>query len=201
MRCLLRLLIFFLFLIPIGGRSVCAQSRSEIAFSLGTGSLQVSPGGGTTGVSSLSYWFHITRHISAEGALDEFNYNFPTGPANSIDKDDYLGAEAALVCDFSSRRETGRVLPLVAVGIGKTTTDFTEIAAHPYYRLGAGISYYLTDRFGIRLEARDEIVTKLANEGSPPGHLPSVRSESLTGVSSRQRLRSGARSVQVEGSG
>ena len=175
MRRLLRLLIFFLFLIPIGGRSVGAQSRSEIALSLGTGSLQVSPGGGTTRVFSLSYSFRITRHISAEGALDAFNYNFPTGPSNNTYKDDYLGAEAALVYDFSSRRETGRVLPFVAAGIGQTTTDFTEIAAHPYYRLGAGIWYYLTDRVGIRLEARDEIVTKRANDGRPTGNLPSVR--------------------------
>ena len=40
--------------------------------------------------------------------------------------------------------KTGRMLPFVAAGIGQTTTDFTESAANPYYRLGAGISY--TDR-------------------------------------------------------
>ena len=174
MRYFVRMLIFFLFLIPVSGPQGWTQGRSEIAFSAGAGSLQVNPGGGSTGVFSFSYRFHITRHFSAEGALDTFNYKFPTGPSNSIYKDDYLGAEAAVVYYFLPKRETGRVLPFVVAGIGKTTTDFTEIAAHPYYRLGAGISYFLTDRFGLRLEFRDEIITKLENSGSPTGNLPSI---------------------------
>jgi hypothetical protein len=60
------------------------------------------------------------------------------------------------------------MLPSVVAGIGKTTTDFTGIAAPPCYRLVVGIAHHLTDKFGFRLEARDEIISKLASSGSPP---------------------------------
>src|SRR5262249_44718901 len=67
------------------------------------------------------------------------------------------------------------MLPFVVAGLGKTTTDFTEIAAHPYYRLGGGISYHLTKSAGLRLEVRDEIITRLGQSDSPTGNLPSIR--------------------------
>ncbi len=169
--------IFLFCLVLFTGAQAKAQGRSEIALSLGAGSLEVDPGGGKTVVFSLSYQFHITRHFSAEGALDSFSYSFPTGPPDSpsIYRDGYLGAEAAVVYHFLPNRDTHRWLPFVVAGIGKTTTDFTEVAAHPYYRLGAGVSYHLTDRLGFRLEARDEIIAGLANYGSPRGNLPSIR--------------------------
>ena len=172
-----RLLTLLIFLIPAASRQAAAQGRNEIGFSLGGGSLQTNPGAGATAVFSLSYQFHITRHFSAEGALDLFNYKFLTGPPDSpyIYKDDYLGAEAAAVYYFRASRQTGRLLPFIAAGIGKTTTDFTEIAAHPYYRLGAGVAYHLSDRLGFRLEARDEIIRSLSIHGSPNGNLPSIR--------------------------
>ena len=168
---------FLLCFILLGSQQIWAQARNEIAFSIGAGSLQVNPGGGTTPVYSLSYRCHITRHFSAEGALDVFYYKFLTGPLNnqSIYKDGYLGAEAALVYYFLPNRETGRLLPFVAAGIGKTTTDFTEIPAHPYYRLGAGFSYNLTENWGLRFELRDEIIKSLYISGSPTGNLPSAR--------------------------
>lgn len=175
MRRLSILAIFSIFLTTSAAFEVLAQGRSEIGISFGVGSLQVNPGGGTTAVFSLSYRFHITRHFSAEGALDTFNYKLLTGPSNATYNDDYLGAEAAVVYYFLGNRETGKWLPFVVAGIGKTTTDFTEIAAHRYYRMGAGISYHLSDRFGFRVEVRDEIITKLWNQGSPAGNLPSIR--------------------------
>jgi hypothetical protein len=160
-----------------GGFTAAAQGRHEIAFSVGSGWLQADPGGGSTPVLSFSYQFHITDHISAEGALDFFYYKFLTGPPNAqyTYKDDYAGAEAAVVYHLRPNRDTGRWLPFVAAGIGKTTTDFTEIAAHRYYRLGAGVAYNLTDRLGLRLEARDEIIQSLWANGSPKGNLPSLR--------------------------
>jgi len=171
------MLILSLSLVAAAGRQAGAQGRSEIALSLGAGSLQVIPGGGATTVFSLSYRFHITRHFSAEGALDSFNYNIPVGPpdTSSVYKDDYLGAEAAVVYHFLPDREPGRLLPFIAAGIGKTTTDFTEIAAHPYYRLGAGINYYLTDRLGFQVEVRNEIIKRLYEDHQPNGTLPSIR--------------------------
>jgi hypothetical protein len=172
----LKLLMFSLGVILVGGSQVMAQGRSELALSVGGGSLQVTPGGGGTPVFSFSYQFHITRRISAEGALDVFYYKLPAGPiANqSVYKDDYLGAEAAVVYHFRPNRQTGYWLPFVVAGIGKASTDFTEIAGNPYYRFGAGVSYNMTDRFGFRIEARDELIKSLYQSGNPDGNLPSL---------------------------
>ncbi len=73
------------------------QGRQELAASVGAGSLIVKEGGGTTPVFSLSYQFHFTEHVSAEGALDVFTYKFRVGPLEEINyyRDGYLGAEAA----------------------------------------------------------------------------------------------------------
>jgi hypothetical protein len=160
------------------GQNVWAQGRNELSFSLGAGSLQVKPDGGATAVYSFSYRGHITRHISAEGAIDIFYYKFLTGSSNSrqsIYKDDYVGAEAAIVYYFLPNREIDRLLPFVVGGIGKTSTDFTEIPAHPYYRFGAGFSYNLTEKWGLRFELRDEIIKSLYINGNPTGNLPSAR--------------------------
>jgi hypothetical protein len=172
-----RVLILLLGLMMAAGRQVEAQGRSEIALSLGGGSLQANTGGGATVVFSCSYRFHITQHFSVEGALDMFNYNIPEYAPNdsSIFRDEYLGAEAAIVYHFLPNRDTGRLLPFVAAGIGKTTTDFTEIAAHPYYRLGAGVNYHLNDMLGFQFEVRDEIIKELWIQGKPNANLPSVR--------------------------
>lgn len=172
-----RKLIFPLCVFAVTCPQLIAQDRNELSLSFGGGSLRTDPGGGSTAVLSLSYRFHVTRHISAEGALDFFNYKFHTGPpdSQSIYKDDYHGVEAAVVYSFLSNRETGRLLPFIVAGIGKTTTDFTEIPAHPYYRLGMGIAYHFDDRLGMRVEVRDEIITRLYQSGNPMGNLPSVR--------------------------
>jgi hypothetical protein len=169
--------IVLIFLILSGGRQALAQARNEISFSAGVGSLQIIPDGGATPVYSFSYRRNITRHFSIEGSLDIFYYKFLTGPLNkqSVYKDDYLGAEAAVVYYFRPNREIGRLLPFVAAGIGKTSTDFTEIQAHPYYRFGAGFSYNLTEKWGLRFELRDEIVKSLYIHDSPTGNLPSAR--------------------------
>ena len=172
-----RILILIFCLACLGCPLAIAQARNEIAISYGIGSLQVDPGGGTTAVFSVSYRLHMTRYLSVEGAMDTFNYKFLSGPAGDLStyKDDYHGVEAALICYFRPNRETGRVLPFIAAGIGKTTTDFTEIPSHPYYRLGAGVAYNLNERFGLRLELRDEIIKRLYQLGEPNGNLPSVR--------------------------
>ncbi len=153
-----------------------AQERHEVGLSVGGGSLQIDPGGGRTEVFSLTYQFRMTKHFSVEGALDSFYYTFPTGPLDNPSnyKDGYLGAEAAAVYYLLNRDER-RFVPFVAAGIGKTSTDFTEIAGHAYYRLGAGFVVPLTHRLGLRLEARDEIIRDLAPNGSGSGNLPSLR--------------------------
>jgi len=170
-------LILLLCFVLLGSQQIRAQARNEIAFSIGAGFLQVNPDGGTTPVYSFSYRGHLTRNFSVEGALDFFYYKFGTGPLGdrTTFNDDYHGAEVALVYYVLPNCETGRLLPFVVAGIGKTTTDFTEIPAHPYYRFGAGFSYNLSEKWGMRFELRDEIIKSLYVHGSPTGNLPSAR--------------------------
>jgi hypothetical protein len=164
-------------IVALAGMPALAQGRSELAFSMGGGSLRTHPDGGFTVVAGFSYQFHITPHFSAEGALDFFNYKFLTGPpdAQYTYTDDYAGAEAAIVVHFRANRQRGGLLPFVVAGIGKASTDFTEIAATPYYRFGLGVAYNLTDCWGLRLEARDEVIKRLYYHGTPSGNLPSIR--------------------------
>lgn len=154
-----------------------AQGRHELAFSLGAGSLFVHHESASTPVFSFSYQFHFTKNASAEGALDCFTYRFLTGPLDqqSYYRDGYTGAAAALVYNFRDYHQVGKWIPFVSAGIGKTTTDFTEIRASVYYRFGSGVTYHFTEKYGIRLELRDEVITGLYANGSPRGNLPSVR--------------------------
>jgi hypothetical protein len=154
-----------------------AQGRSELAASAGLGNLVVNGGGGTTPVLSFSYRFHFTEHLSAEGALDVFTYKLKVGPPgqSSIFRDGYLGAEAAVAYDLRSNRQTKRWLPFMVAGLGRTTTDFTEIPSTLYLRLGIGASYHFSERVGVRMEIRDEIIRGLYSPGNPGGNLPSLR--------------------------
>ena len=154
-----------------------AQGRNEFAASAGVGTLVVNNGGGVTPCFSLSYRFHLTEHLSVEGALDTFTYKLNVGPPPqpSIYRDGYVGAEAAAVYHLRSNRETKRWIPFVAAGVGRTTTDFTEIPSTLYVRLGIGASYHFSERIGVRMEIRDEIVQGLYSAGSPGGNLPSLR--------------------------
>ena len=93
----LKLTTLSLFLIGIAGPRSFAQGRNEVDFSIGAGSLQVHPGGGATVVSSFSYQLHLSHHFSVEGSIDSLNYKVPAGPASGTYKNDYLGAEAAVV--------------------------------------------------------------------------------------------------------
>ena len=161
----------------MGSRQILAQARNEFAFSLGAGYLQVEPDGGANVVFSFSYRFHITQHISAEGALDAFFYKQMTDPSDNgqVVSDGYLGAEAAVAYYFLPNRDTNRFLPFINVGIGKNTTDFTEIPAHPYYRFGGGFQYNMSDKWGLRAEIRDDLLKDLYGARKPNANLISAR--------------------------
>ncbi len=128
-------------------------------------------------VFSLSYLFHFTDHIAAEGALDFFTYRFLTGPSDQPYEytDGYSGAEVAVVYNFRKSRQLRRWLPYVAAGVGKTTTDFTEIPGTPYYRFGAGVAYNFSDRLGTRIEFRNETIRGLGWGSGTDANLPSIR--------------------------
>jgi hypothetical protein len=161
----------------IGSRQILAQARNEFAFSLGAGSLQVEPDGGANVVFSFSYRFHITQHISAEGALDAFFYNQMSGPSDNrhVYRDGNLGAEVAVAYYFLPNRDTNRFLPFINVGIGKNTTDWTEIRAHPYYRFGGGFQYNMSDKWGLRVEIRNDLLKDLYLAKKPNANLISAR--------------------------
>ena len=161
----------------IGSRQTLAQGRHEFAASFGVGTLQIDPYGGATVVLSFSYRIHITQHISAEGALDGFHYKQMTGPSDNrqVSYDGYLGAEAAVAYYFLPNRDMNRFLPFINVGIGKTTTDWTEIRAHPYYRFGGGFQYNMSDKWGLRTEIRNDLIKDLSTTGRQNGNLISAR--------------------------
>jgi hypothetical protein len=154
-----------------------AQGRWELAVSGGGGALNTRSDTTFSPVVSLSLLAHIDEHVSVEGGFDLFWRRLVSGPeAQSVFWDDYAGAEISGLFHFRPSREERRWIPFVAAGIGATSTDFTEIAAHRYYRLGAGLSCHFNERYGIRFELRDEIIEGLgADLGDSKAHLPSLR--------------------------
>ena len=158
-----------------------AQDRNEIALSVGHGDVIVSTDTAGrhvvgTSVGSFSYQVHVTKHASVEGSIDLFWYTFPIGPPDSpsLYHDDYLGASAAAVYSFRDSRRAAWS-PFVSAGIGKTSTDFTEIAGTRYYRLGGGVTYHLRSGIGVRVEGREDWIADLAGPSASSAQLLSVR--------------------------
>ncbi|HXK59976.1 MAG TPA: outer membrane beta-barrel protein [Acidobacteriota bacterium] len=174
-----RILLINLILILTSTTSLQADDGSRLALivSGGGGSLQVADTSQFSPVFSLALLVHITDHVSAEGGIDFFWHKLLTGPLadQKVFWDDYTGAEAAVLYHFRPARESERWIPFVAAGIGSTSTDFTEIEGSRYYRLGGGASYYFGEKWGVRIEVRDEIVERLWIPENHGAHLPSLR--------------------------
>jgi hypothetical protein len=154
------------------------QGRHEVGMAAGGGRLSIAGSARTTPVLSFWYQGHATERFSVEGGFDFFSYSFHINrrdPASSPYRDGYSGASIAFVYHPLTCCEIGRILPYVSAGVGKTTTDFTEIPATVYYRLGAGAVYNVSDRIGVRVEARDEILSALDPYVGLRATLPSVR--------------------------
>jgi hypothetical protein len=164
-----------MFLVPM--RSLRAQSRQEIGVAIGAGALLVNGNHNASPVGGIAYRLHVTDRFAAEGALDFFTYTFPVGPVDrpSVYRDGYSGAEAAVIYHFRASRAERKWIPFAAVGLGRTTTDFTEIRGATYYRFGLGLSYNFSERFGARWEIRDEAIRDLYSSGRSLTHLPSAR--------------------------
>src|SRR5262245_24002313 len=77
------------------------------------------------------------------------------------------------------RRTDRRFVSYVTAGFGNTTTDFTEIPSEWVIRLGGGFKYLLgqSQKFGLRVEARDEIIGEDNRIFFPPTRInfPSAR--------------------------
>jgi Outer membrane protein beta-barrel domain len=165
-------------LMSVAALPASGQERQEIGIAAGRGRLAMAGSAQTTPVLSFWYQGHATKRVSVEGGFDFFSYTFHVNrrdPASYLYRDGYSGASIALVYYPLTCSGIGRVLPYVAAGVGKTTTDFTEIPATVYYRLGAGVAYNLSNRIGLRVEAREEIISALDPYVAPRATLPSLR--------------------------
>jgi hypothetical protein len=122
---------------------------------------------GDSGVNASAFTFAYTRSLVAgvavEGSLDVF---FVTSPMGF--RDDFGAAQIAAVYQFGSIGKTRRIIPYISAGVGKISTDFTEIPGEVVYRFGGGAKYYFSERapFGLRIELRDEI-TRRGGQGYP----------------------------------
>ena len=149
-----------------------SAQKNELAFAVGGGAL--TGGADTLGTKALtlSYARNIPWRLAIEGSLDLFWVRHDDGF-----NDDFGGAALSVHYHFLDPEQTGKLIPYVGAGVGKTTTDFTEIPAQKLARLLGGVKYHFSDGWGLQVEVRDEIM-----EGSfylvEPGktiNFPSVR--------------------------
>jgi hypothetical protein len=136
------------FSVTVGGGSLRGENDSVVA----------------APVFTVAYTRGLTDRIAVEGSLDGY---FVKQPSISR-RDDYLDAQIAGLFHFAPMTATGRVIPYLTAGVGRVSTDPTEIPAETITRLGGGIKYYPSDNHnvGLRVEVRDEI-TRRGGQGYP----------------------------------
>ena len=134
--------------------SALAQ-KNELSLIIGGGRLSSESGSIGASACSLAYTRSLISGLAVEGSLDAFFAQNGTPPF----RDDFGSVEASLVYHFLPVKKTRTLIPYVTAGIGKVSTDFTEIPGEKIYRFGGGVKYYLSDghRWGMRIEVRDEI--------------------------------------------
>ena len=141
--------------------TVCASAgaqKNELSLIVGGGILTDGKASTNASAITISYDRQIINGLAVEGSLDAFFIK-----NGSLNGDDFGAAQIAAVYHFGSLK-SHRVIPYVTAGIGRLSTDFTEIPSNVVYRFGGGIKYYFSKEspFGIRVELRDEI--------TPQGH-------------------------------
>ena len=166
-RTFLAVTLFLSFLSPF----LHAQNN-ELTFAAGGGAL--TGGDKTLGTKAFTFSYEriLPRRFGIEGSLDLFWVRHDDGF-----NDDFGGATLSVHYHFLEPTETGKVVPYVGAGLGKTTTDFTEIPAQKLGRVLGGIKYHLSDGWGLKVEVRDEIM-KGSGYLLEPGrtiNFPSVR--------------------------
>jgi len=144
--------------------SALAQ-KNELSLIIGGGRLIGRNESVSASACSLGYTRSLIGGLAVEGSLDAFFAQNGTPPF----RDDFGSVEASLVYHLLPVKKTRTLIPYLTAGIGKVSTDFTEIPGEKIYRFGGGIKYYLSDehRWGMRIEVRDEI-TKTGGYQSYP---------------------------------
>lgn len=139
--------------------------KNEFSVTVGGGSLR----GENDSVASspaftVAYTRGLTDRIAVEGSIDGY---YVKQPGRSR-RDDFLDAQVAGLFHFIPMTESKRVIPYLTAGVGRVSTDVTEIPAETITRLGGGVKYYPSDdhNIGLRVEVRDEI-TRRGGQGYP----------------------------------
>jgi len=163
-------LVFGLFLSSLSPL-LCAQNN-EVAFAVGGGALTGGPETLGTRACTFSYSRNLPWRLAIEGSLDLFYVRHDDGF-----NDDFAGAALSVHYHLLEPTETGRLIPYVGAGIGKTTTDFTEIPAQKLARLLGGVKYHFSEGWGLQIEARDEIMkgSGYLVQPGPTINFPSLR--------------------------
>lgn len=149
-----------LFVAPLFLTLLCAApavaQKNEISFSAGGGGLIGNSQSKSASVYTLAYDRSLTDHWAVEGSLEFFYVEVP-----NFGRDDYTGVQGAVIYHLRSTKDQ-RFIPYLTAGVGNTTTDFTEIPSSLIIRLGGGFKYFFgqSKRFGLRIEARNEIIEK-----------------------------------------
>ena len=143
--------------------------KNEFSVTVGGGSLQ----GGNDSVAAapvftVAYTRGLTDRVAVEGSLDGYYVKQPGSSGRDGFRDDFLDVQVAGLFHFVPMTATGRVIPYLTAGVGRVSTDVTEIPAETITRLGGGIKYYPSDdhNVGLRVEVRDEI-TRRGGQGYP----------------------------------
>ena len=161
---MLRSFLVACFLTVVSSSSALAQ-KNELSLIIGGGKLSSESGSVGASACSIAYTRTLIGGLAVEGSLDAFFAKNGTPPF----RDDFGSVEASVLYHFVPVKKTRTLIPYVAVGIGKVSTDFTEIPGEKIYRFAGGIKYYLSDehRWGMRLELRDEITMTEGYQGYP----------------------------------
>lgn len=161
-------LLFAIFCCLVLAHGANAQTqKNEFSVTVGGGNLQ---GGNDSVVAApvftVAYTRGLTDRIAVEGSLDGY---FVKQPGRS-QRDDFLDVQVAGLFHFVPMTATKRVIPYLTAGVGRVSTDATEIPAETIVRLGGGIKYYPSDNHnvGLRVEVRDEITSR-GGQGYPVG--------------------------------
>ena len=106
--------------------------------------------------------------------MEFFTVNIP-----NFGSDGFAGVQGSVLYHLRPAATGRRFVPYLTAGIGNTTTDFTEIPSEWVIRLGGGFKYFFgqSQKFGLRVEARDEIIGEDNRIFFPPTqiNLPSAR--------------------------
>jgi opacity protein-like surface antigen len=139
--------------------------KNEFSVSVGGGSLQGDNDSvAAAPVFTVAYTRGLTDRIAVEGSLDGYYVKQP----GRSQRDDFLDVQVAGLFHFVPMTASKRVIPYLTAGVGRVSTDATEIRAQTITRLGGGVKYYPSDNhnIGLRLEVRDEI-TSSGGQGYP----------------------------------